>query len=87
MNEELQKRMQALAKLIYAKRGALPVIDRHKQPDAWNAWRAWRESNGLPVAFMDKSERWTVVSEFPPADFELLELEYKTGGLRKRLSA
>lgn len=60
----LEERLQELGQANYERDGVLPVLDRGTA--AWNAWRSWRAQNGLPTDFMDRQERWTAPTVYPP---------------------
>ena len=81
---EMQKRIHDLANRIYAAEGKLPVITRQDHPEQWKVWRYWRRQHKQSVRFMDRSERWTVLTEWPPADFDALEAEYAVDGRKMR---
>ena len=71
---EMEERLQALGKNVFAREGSLPVIERDS--DQWTAWRRWRVEHGMSVNFMDTRERWTVPLEWPPSDLEAAEIEH-----------
>lgn len=76
-------RLHKIGKVIFDIDGELPVLDRGTEP--WRAWRQWREERDIPVGIMDRQERWTVVSAWPPHDLDEFEREItarkKGGGL------
>ena len=56
------------ASIAKASDGVLPVVDRGT-PE-WESWRNFRKRAGLPVGFMETSERWTVPVVIAPHDDE-----------------
>lgn len=88
MNHDLIARMDVLAKRIIDVDGLLPIIERAHDKSEWAAWRRWRMDNDLPVNFMDKRERFTVLTKYPPADLADLEQQYAgTGRTNRKLRA
>ena len=80
------KRLFQLSKKIHAAEGELPVLDRQDDKSQWLAWRSWRKDNGLSVSFMDKQQRWTVPTKWPPVDLSEVEQRYVGGrGAKVRL--
>lgn len=73
---KLEARIHDLSKRIYEAHGTLPVIDRRTDVEQWKAWRIWRIQNRQPVVFMDRQDRWTVLTPWPLADFDELERKY-----------
>ena len=71
----LETKLRQIAKRNLAANGSLPVL-RRGCPE-WDVWRAWRFRHGLPCAFMDTMEKWTVPTELPP---ENLDEALKTAG-------
>lgn len=80
----ISKRLYDLGKKIFAVHGELPVIE-HGSPE-WKAWRAWRVEHGLSVNYMDRQDRWTVITTYPPHDLAELEQEWAAKGQRGRIS-
>lgn len=80
--DELRSKLQLLAEQRYRRDGTLPVLDRDSP--AWKAWRDWRQSNGLSVNFMDRQDKWTVPTEYPPVDMNMALQE--VGGKTRRFS-
>lgn len=66
----VQDQLTQLGETIYKRQkpSPLPVLE-HGSP-AWRAWRQWRLDHDLPVAFMDRQQRWTVPTEWPPSDLD-----------------
>lgn len=81
---EMQERIHKLAERIYVVEGHLPVIDRETQQAQWQAWRFWRKQHKQPVRVMDKRDRFTVLTEWPPGDFNELERRYAGRGKTAR---
>jgi len=79
-DREFMDRIHQLAKRIHKVEGSLPVIDRVAQREQWAAWRQWRVENRQPVSFMDRQNRFTVLTAWPPGDFEELEAQYAGKG-------
>ena len=75
-----------VAELLYAlgkrnsRKGPLPILERNSPQ--WNAWHAWRKEHNEPVGYMDKVERFTVPSEWPPVTLEALRSEISSPSTR-----
>ena len=74
---QVQETLQRIGNGVFKRKKELPVILRGS--NQWSEWRRWRVDNGLPVAFMDRQERWTVPLEYPPLDLGAAETEYAQG--------
>jgi len=71
MSDEILLKLDQLAKQQYDRNGKLPVIERDTDP--WRQWLEWRQQHGLKTDFMRTQPRWTVPTEYPPADFGVIK--------------
>lgn len=47
------------------------LCELEKNSPTWREWRQWRLENGLHVSFMDSRQKWTVPTEYPPANLDM----------------
>lgn len=84
-SEAMERKIVMLCERNFARDKFLPVIERRLENGSinpqWAAWRQWRKDHGLGTAMMDQRDRWTVPSEFPPADIDGQLQQAHFGGL------
>ena len=70
--------------IVKAGEGPLPTVERGS-PE-WTAWRQWRKDHGESVGFMDRLDRWTVPTAYPPIDLDEADKEWnsRSGGGKAR---